>query len=93
MPQNISIDLVTLLLFTMPGFFLIWGFKPNKKSDFEYFIFSMFWGIIIMVLFYQIIPTTSLIPLLNNPLAGAIIFSLLAYEIGFLGRKIKSKFN
>jgi len=34
MPQNISIDLVTLLLFTMPGFFLIWGFKPNKKIKF-----------------------------------------------------------
>lgn len=83
-PENIPIDLINLLIFTMPGFFFVRAFSKKVRTDFEYLMLSMFWGILIMILFYNILPGTRFIPLLDNPYAGALIFSILSYMLGFL---------
>jgi hypothetical protein len=74
----------------MPGFFFVRTFSKTRKSDFEYLMFSMFWGILLMVLFYKILPVTKFTPLLNNPYAGAVIFSVLAYLLSITINLIKS---
>lgn len=93
MINNISIDLVTLLLFAMPGFFLILGFGVKQESDFKYLMLSMFWGILIVVVFSKIFPNQKFDSLLGNPYAGAVIFSASAYFVGLGGREITPSFK
>ncbi|MCX6702191.1 MAG: hypothetical protein NTX96_03300 [Candidatus Zambryskibacteria bacterium] len=87
--QNIPLDLFNLLLFTMPGFFFVWAFSKNKKTDFEYLMFSMFWGILLMTLFYHVLPTEKFTPLLQNPYAGAVSLLITAMVIGSIPKIIK----
>lgn len=88
MPDPLSIDLVTLLLFTMPGFFFVRAFSQKEKSDFEYLMLSMFWGILLIIFFYKILPAEKFGPLLANPHAGAVVFSVVAMALGLFLKSI-----
>ena len=80
-----SLNLFTLLLFTMPGFFFLRGMGYKTDSDFIYLVYSMFWGILMMALLYnRIFPLEQLNPLLQDPYAGAIVFSIVAWLLGRL---------
>ena len=74
--ENIPIDLFNLLIFIMPGFFFLKFFSNKKRSGFEYMILSLFWGIILVVLYYYILPTDKFMALIENPYAAGIAFSL-----------------
>jgi len=94
MYETIPFDIASLLLFTMPGFFLLWSVGYRAKSDFVFFMFSMFWGIVLMMIFiYKISFVKWMTPLLNNPYAGAVVFSILAYALGSVIKWIKPKFK
>lgn len=89
--NNISIDLVNLLIFTMPGFFFVRAFSKKQKTDFEYLMLSMFWGILLLIVIYNILPTERFIPLFGNPYAGAIVFSILGYLLGIVINLVKRR--
>lgn len=84
-----------LLIFTIPGFFLVWSYKDfgksNKISDFEYLMFSLFWGLFMVAIFSSLVKKETIFPLLQNPYAGAITFSLLGIIIGWTGSKVRLK--
>jgi hypothetical protein len=78
-----NIDLATILLFAIPGFFFLRGIGYQTDSDLAYFVYSMFWGILMMVFLYPwILPIEKLTPLLNEPYSGAIILSLIGVGAG-----------
>jgi len=57
-------------------------------------MFSMFWGIVLMMVFiYKISFLKWMTPLLNNPYAGAVVFSIFAYALGLMIKWIKPKFK
>lgn len=91
--NNFSLDLVNLLLFTMPGFFFLRAIGYKTNSDLTYFMYSMFWGVLLMAFVYNTIFTIDKIePLVESPYSGAIIFSIIAWLIGKFLRTIKLKF-
>ncbi len=91
MTEIFSIDLVNLFIFTMPGFFLLYGFGVKKETDFEYFMLSMFWGIIIAILYYKILP--NMITLwIENIYAGGILLSITSFILGLTIRHVFNKF-
>lgn len=93
MTDLISLDLATLLLFTMPGFFFLRGMGYKSTSDLAYFMYSMFWGILLMVFVYRyLLSIERLAQLIENPYAGAVIFSMVAGMVGVFIRSIKPKF-
>lgn len=75
--ENMPIELFVLLIFTMPGFFLIKIFSKKSRSGFEHSILSLFSGILLMTLYYYILPNDKFNILIQNPIAGAIIFSII----------------
>ncbi len=90
MTDVISLDLATLLLFTMPGFFFLRALGYKTSSDLTYFMYSMFWGIILMVFVYKFIfSIEKLSPLLENPYAGAVVLSTAAGLLGITIRMCK----
>lgn len=93
MTDLISLDLATLLLFTMPGFFFLRAMGYKTSSDLTYFMYSMFWGIFLMVFVYKFLfSIEKLGPLVENPYAGAIIFSMVAGLVGLSLRSLKPRF-
>ena len=92
MPEHIPMDLLNLFIFTMPGFFLVRGFSRSKRSDFEYLMYSLFWGISFMVASYKFFPE-KVSSLFGSPHAFGVIFSIPAFLIGLLARKIVSFFT
>ena len=97
MIEQIPLDVVNLLLFTIPGFFLVRSFKGASKarefSDFEYLSLSVFWGIIFMATFSQFFPSEKLDLLIRNPYVGTLIFSFMAMVLGSLARKLILEFR
>ena len=91
--MDIPIDITTLLIFVMPGFFLVRAISDKKRGDFEYLMLSMFWGIILMAIYYKIYPQDKMLVYLNNPYAGAIIFSISAWAFGWLTKRIAKQFR
>ena len=92
MLENFSLDLVNLLLFTMPGFFFLRWIGYKTESDLAYFMYSMFWGILLMGFVYKVIlPMGKFDPLVENPYTGAIVFSLIAWLMGLLLHILKPK--
>lgn len=90
--DNIPVDLFNLLIFTMPGFFFVRAFSNKQRSDFEYLMFSMFWGILLLVFFYHILPIEKFTPILQNPYSGAIALSMCGYVLGWAIKFFKSMF-
>ena len=91
--ETLSIDLVTLLVFTMPGFFFVWAYGKRHATEYEYFMFSMFWGVILYWTFYHWLPLGTYVPLLKNPLVGAVAFSVIAITMGALLGKLTQPFR
>jgi hypothetical protein len=91
--ETLSIDLVTLLVFTMPGFFFVWAHGKRRATEYEYFMFSLFWGVFLYWLFYHWIPLGNYVAALQNPLAGALVFSIIAAILGGLVSKITRLFR
>lgn len=93
MPDLLTIDLANILLFTMPGFFFLRALGYKSNSDLAYFVYSMFWGILLMIFMYKLVlPINRLSELVDNPYAGAVILSILAMMIGFGLRLLRPKF-
>ena len=90
--ETLSIDLVTLLVFTMPGFFFVWAYGKRRATEYEYFMFSMFWGVVLYWVFYHWIPLGGYVPALKNPLAG-VAFSVIAVILGVLLGKLAQPFR
>jgi hypothetical protein len=88
-----SPDLVHFFLITMPGFFFLLGFGYKAKSDFAFFMLSVFWGIILMGVVYNLIFSAErMVPLLNNIYAGSLTFSVVAYFAGLGIKALRPRF-
>lgn len=82
--ENIPTDLFISLIIIMPGFFFVKIFSKKSRSGFEYSILSLFWGICLIILYYSILPKERFVSLIQNPLAGAIIFSILSIILALI---------
>lgn len=84
--DTFPIDAFNLLIFTIPGFFGVWAFRKANDSkpisDFEYLMFSIFWGIILLSFFGWTAPKEIFIKTLENIYAASITFSLFAIFFG-----------
>jgi H+/Cl- antiporter ClcA len=84
-------DIFHFFLFVIPGFITVWSFRyftDSKKSrDFEYLVLSIFWGLL-MILLYEllsVVTKTQVTKLFQNPYAAAIVLSLLGLLVGWIG--------
>jgi len=87
-----EIDIFHLFLFVIPGFITVWSFRyftnSKKNKDFEYFALSVFWGLI-MLLIYELVGTKKQIEaLIGNPYSAALVLSILGLTIGLMGSKV-----
>jgi hypothetical protein len=79
--------IVTLIIFGIPGFFLLWSYGFKAKNEFTLFLYSILWGTILMLIFYYALPLNGLPVLIRNPYVGSLIVSLLAFVIGKIAKK------
>lgn len=81
-----TLDIFHLLIFTIPGFFAVWSYHKAKgkkiESDFEYLVFSFFWGLVILALFGWIIPKEKFDLFFKNIYSGTLILSLINIVLG-----------
>ncbi len=82
----IPIDPVIFLIFVIPGFFFLKTLGIKCNSQFDHFVLSFFWGVLLIVLYYKVIPIEKFNSIIENPYSGAIIFSLLTIFIVFLAK-------
>ena len=86
MEPAITFDILHSLIFVIPGFFAVWAYHEAKgkkiESDFEYLIFSFFWGLVILALFGWIMPREKFDLFFKNIYAGTIILSLINIILG-----------
>jgi hypothetical protein len=97
MIEQIPLDIVNLLIFTVPGFFLVRSYKgasaARKYTDFEYLALSLFWGIIFLAIFSKFFPSEKFNLLIDNPYAGAVAFSVIAMVLGFCAKEVALLFR
>lgn len=83
------LDLFHFFLFVIPGFITVWTLRhfigSKEKTDFEYFALSVFWGLIMLVLYGYLSKQENFIKLLTNPYAAAIVLSFLGFIMGWIG--------
>lgn len=96
MPDQSSISSYMLLLFVIPGFITVWSFRHvgsiKKASDFEYFALSVFWGLVMLLIYELITPLEMVQKLLQNLYAAALILSMIGFLFGWIGgRFVKAK--
>jgi RsiW-degrading membrane proteinase PrsW (M82 family) len=86
MEQRITLDVFHLLIFTIPGFFVVWSYNKAKgkkiESDFEYLVFSFFWGLFILALLGWIMPKEKFDLFFKNIYAATIVLSLINIIFG-----------
>ena len=84
--MQIPFETIHLLLFTIPGFFGVWAFRKANDSkhinDFEYLMFSVFWGIILLGFFGWAVSKETLTKALENLYAACIVFSAFSVFFG-----------
>jgi hypothetical protein len=80
----IPIDPIIFLIFAMPGFFFLKVLGIKFNSQFDQMMLSLFWGGLLMVLYYRFIPIEKFNSFIENPYSGAIIFSLITIGMVFL---------
>ena len=88
-----TINLIHVLIIVLPGFFLLKGYGYKPKSIFEHLMLSTFWGIFVFMLMevlhiYVLDAAKDLQDLIEQPYAGAIIFSIGGLTVGWIARKI-----
>lgn len=80
-----DLEMLHLLLFSIPGYFLIVSAGIKINSEFGYFVHSFFWGLLFVVFIYIIVDITPL-PLekeiLENPYVSMIVFSMFSFLFG-----------
>jgi hypothetical protein len=84
-----SFDIFHFFLFVIPGFVTVWSFRyftdSKKNADFEYFVLSVVWGLLIL-LAYELISTTDQVnKLISNLYAAAVAQSFAGLFIGWFG--------
>jgi hypothetical protein len=82
--ENFSLDLIIFLIFAMPGFLFLKMFGVKNRTNFEYTVLSLFWGILLVTLYYYIFPIERFNLFIQNPFAGAIIFSIFSILFALL---------
>lgn len=84
--NQIPFDILQLLLFTIPGFFIVWSFRKASSSesisDFEYLMFSVFWGVVLLGFLGFSVTKETLNSALSNPYTACIVFSTLGIFFG-----------
>ncbi len=86
----IPIDPVIFLIFVIPGFFFLKTLGIKCNSQFDHFVLSFFWGALLIVFYYKVIPIEKFNSIIENPYSGAIIFSLITIAIVFSVRVVIS---
>jgi hypothetical protein len=91
-----AFDVSNFFIFVIPGFITVWSFRffrdSKKIGEFEYFVASVFWGLITL-LFFEYLPTQDEKKLLQNPYAAAAILSFFGLLLGWIGSVVaKIKF-
>lgn len=90
-----STDIQNFLSFVLCGFTTVWTFRHLKKiqrtSDFEYLALSIFWGVVVLMLFDLLpgINTDQKNKLLTNPFAAGLVLSIFGFSLGFFGYQIR----
>jgi hypothetical protein len=73
----ITDELFLLFLFTIPGFFIVWTFQTTIdkriKSDFEYLMFSTFWGVLLIAFMQVVLSEKNYTAFFENIFAGMIV--------------------
>jgi hypothetical protein len=93
MDTLMNLEMLHLLIFTIPGFFAVWSYHraKNKKieSDFEYLILSFFWGLVIMAVLGWIMPGYKFELFFKNIYSSALVLSLISISLGsIIGGKL-----
>jgi hypothetical protein len=93
--MQIPFEIVQFLIFTIPGFFGVWSFRKandsKQISDFEYLMFSVFWGIILLGFFGWVVSKEMLTKALENLYSACIIFSLFSIFFGSIFGQINKE--
>ena len=83
------LDLFHFFIFVIPGFITVWSFRhfieSKEKADFEYFALSVFWGLVMLLLYGLLSKQENFIKLLKNPYFGAVALSILGALMGWIG--------
>lgn len=81
-----SIEVIHLLIFTIPGFFAVWSYNKAKgkkiESDFEYFMLSFFWGLFILAFLGWIMPIEKFSLFFENIYSGTLVLSFMSILFG-----------
>jgi hypothetical protein len=88
MLQETFFDLITLIIFGIPGFFLLWTYGFKAKNDFILVMYSIFWGTVLMLIFYYALPIKGIPVLIRNPYVGSLLVSVLAVGIGWSAKRV-----
>lgn len=78
-----NFDLVAILLFILPGYYLLLFAGWKFQNTFTHAVNCLFFGILIAFVMNYIYPINKYSEILSNPLAGAVILSLWGMVIGF----------
>jgi hypothetical protein len=77
---DLSFDLFHIFLFVIPGFITVWSFryfaKLPKPRDFEYLSFSVFFGLVLLVVIQWLIGSAEFVKMIGNPYAASLVLSL-----------------
>lgn len=80
-----DLEMLHLLLFSIPGYFLITSAGIRVESEFGYFVRSFVWGLIFVAVIFFIAEKTPLSlgdEILENPYSSMLVFSVLAFLVG-----------
>ncbi len=89
-----NLEILHLVLFSVPGYFLLVTGDFKFKSEFGHIINSFFWGFIFVALTYVTLTKLNLLKddIFYEPYTAMVVFSLLAMMFGLFIASIKSKF-
>jgi membrane protease YdiL (CAAX protease family) len=84
-----DIDIFHMFLFVIPGFVTVWSFRFFRKNekkcgDFEYFALSVFWGLVMLLLYNLVANSEQLEKLVGNIYAAALVLSFVGFIAGCL---------
>lgn len=98
--ENLPLETINLLIFTIPGFVTVWTFRYFNRSEkrsenFEYLALSFVWGLFLLIgyeLFLQITHGANygekIKDFLKNPYSAAFILLVCGGLMGWLGSHI-----
>ncbi|MFM2339422.1 MAG: hypothetical protein RLZZ360_58 [Candidatus Parcubacteria bacterium] len=88
-----NLEILHLVLFSIPGYFLLAVGGFEFKSEFGHIIQSFFWGFAFVALTYTALTKINIMPqdVFSNPYTAMIIFSLMAMGLGLVIAQIRNK--